>query len=137
MSIGLRLLQAVAEAPLAKRFFKRAHIDVKCGACSGFPTCCIAFLSFVWGPSFMKWGTRMVAGKPLQKPERDRPFLMRWYQQQHPRSERWGYVPCPLCILRKHKVKARTCEAGCACGLGDLRAARTRSQTCPSQPAIK
>jgi hypothetical protein len=62
--------------------------------------------------------------------------LMRWYRQQH-WNRHWGYIPCPLCILRKHKVKARTCEAGCACGLGDLRAARTRSQTCPSQPAIK
>lgn len=134
-SIGLRLLQAVAETAPVKRLFKRAHIDVKCGACSGLPVCCVTFMSFVWSPAFMRWGTRMVAGKLLQKPKATMPFLLRWYPQW--RHKRWGYVPCPLCLLRKHRVEVHVCEAGCACGLGDWRAQRRKKKVCPSPQATR
>lgn len=78
---------------------RKAWLDLRMGKCSGFPSCCVAFFTFVWSP--FVWN----AGEA-------RP--MTWYQKWY--LERIGpfeYIPCPLCLLSGSRVKVRRCTDSC------------------------
>lgn len=74
-----------------------------CGKHSGFPLCCILWYLTVW---------KLIEKLPHKEVKLDDNLVWTvsgptvWYIE----NTGWGYIPCPLCIVRKNKVEVLSCD---------------------------